>query len=301
MLHHSCNNPAFTEAVENYLSLQKNQFNYQNLVTSFMEIERFYAWVQHLKEYRSVEDAVVLSPGCGAAGDLFAFMEQGAAKVYGLEVEKSLHQLAQLRFKGSPYEQAFDFQVYDGDTFPYADQSFDIVFSTHVIEHTHQPLHYLYECLRVLRPGGVLFLDVPNRYYPIEQHVQLKYIHQIPSSLRNIVVRFLLSPYSPWSLNKDTHFRIGCAPELNIPSAKQLLQSLQRFQKHLQIELADAYFHSYTLDKFYYGRQPIKYLWKRYRQQTTFRLVVRKVATNARKIHHFSTQGYSNPQVFVPS
>ncbi|HYQ16729.1 MAG TPA: methyltransferase domain-containing protein, partial [Polyangiaceae bacterium] len=45
---------------------------------------------------------------------------------------------------------------------PYADQSFDAVVSMDVIEHVLEPLPWLREALRVLRPGGHLFLTTPN-------------------------------------------------------------------------------------------------------------------------------------------
>jgi SAM-dependent methyltransferase len=45
---------------------------------------------------------------------------------------------------------------------PYADNSFDAVVSMDVIEHVPQPLPWLREALRVLRPHGLLFLTTPN-------------------------------------------------------------------------------------------------------------------------------------------
>ncbi|MCA0303892.1 MAG: methyltransferase domain-containing protein [Proteobacteria bacterium] len=48
--------------------------------------------------------------------------------------------------------------------FPFADATFDSVFSEHMIEHIPYPdgLHMLRECRRVLKPGGVLRLSTPD-------------------------------------------------------------------------------------------------------------------------------------------
>lgn len=45
---------------------------------------------------------------------------------------------------------------------PYPDASFDLVVSMDVIEHVLDPVPWTREALRVLRPGGVLFLTTPN-------------------------------------------------------------------------------------------------------------------------------------------
>ncbi len=45
---------------------------------------------------------------------------------------------------------------------PYADASFDAVVSMDVVEHIAEPLPWLCEALRVLKPAGLLFLTTPN-------------------------------------------------------------------------------------------------------------------------------------------
>ncbi|HEX5438190.1 MAG TPA: methyltransferase domain-containing protein [Gemmatimonadaceae bacterium] len=48
---------------------------------------------------------------------------------------------------------------------PFADESFDYVFCIEVLEHVHEPWRALGEMRRVLRPGGVAVLSVPNPYH----------------------------------------------------------------------------------------------------------------------------------------
>jgi SAM-dependent methyltransferase len=48
---------------------------------------------------------------------------------------------------------------------PFADGSFDLVFSKYVFEHLRRPAVTLRELRRVLRPGGHLVFHTPNRYH----------------------------------------------------------------------------------------------------------------------------------------
>ena len=45
---------------------------------------------------------------------------------------------------------------------PYPDTAFDLIVSMDVIEHVPNPVPWVREALRVLRPNGVLFLTTPN-------------------------------------------------------------------------------------------------------------------------------------------
>jgi len=48
------------------------------------------------------------------------------------------------------------------DTFPFPDQSVDVVTSFETLEHLLDPMHLLFEANRILKPGGYLVLSTPN-------------------------------------------------------------------------------------------------------------------------------------------
>src|SRR5438105_5339173 len=57
-----------------------------------------------------------------------------------------------------------------GEHLPFADDSFDVVSLIEVLEHVSSEAATLLECRRVLRPGGLLAISVPNKWYPFETH-----------------------------------------------------------------------------------------------------------------------------------
>lgn len=48
---------------------------------------------------------------------------------------------------------------------PFESNAFDVVVSSEVIEHTPDPYKALHEIYRVLKPGGIMVLSTPNRFW----------------------------------------------------------------------------------------------------------------------------------------
>jgi len=57
-----------------------------------------------------------------------------------------------------------------GESIPFSDGTFDIVYSNNVLEHTSNPAKVLSEAIRVLKPGGKLYIEVPNYLAYYEGH-----------------------------------------------------------------------------------------------------------------------------------
>ncbi|GIU95978.1 MAG: hypothetical protein KatS3mg012_2435 [Gaiellaceae bacterium] len=74
---------------------------------------------------------------------------------------------------------------------PFADGSFDIVFSNAVLEHVGDrdaQRQFVSEALRV---GRSVFLTTPNRLFPVEVHTRLPVVHWLPDRLSHPVYRAL--------------------------------------------------------------------------------------------------------------
>jgi SAM-dependent methyltransferase len=103
----------------------------------------------------------VLDAGCGVGMYLAAFLRH-TPSVYGLEVEADRAREAA--------EHATGVALGVGESLPFSDGSFDIVFSHEVLEHVDDDQRCLAELVRVARYGGRILIFVPNRLYPFETH-----------------------------------------------------------------------------------------------------------------------------------
>jgi SAM-dependent methyltransferase len=54
--------------------------------------------------------------------------------------------------------------LHDLNQFPYpiASDSFDEIYAKHVIEHLNDPVGFMKEILRILKPGGTVFVETPH-------------------------------------------------------------------------------------------------------------------------------------------
>ena len=119
------------------------------------------AWaVQHVQSLGTQPQVPrLLDLGVGEGMDLLRI--QSAAGNRPLE----LHGLdCHHGYVASANAQGITVKVHDieHEPFPYADASFDIVLANQVLEHTKEIFFMLAESARILKPGGILMLGVPN-------------------------------------------------------------------------------------------------------------------------------------------
>ena len=110
---------------------------------------------------------------------------------------------------------------------PFADASFDLVWSSEVIEHLADPAASLAELWRVTRPGGELVLTTPNSYMVLfrvlgwfgltPQRIQRKdHLHFFDlAAIRRLAPDAQLYGYFPWLGPKQTLKRDGLTGALS--------------------------------------------------------------------------------------
>ncbi len=114
-----------------------------------------------VREHVKLEDSRILDAGCGV-GTYTDQFRSFSKRVTGVEIDPTAAQQAGARAPG--------IVVAPAEALPFADHSFDVVFSHEVIEHVADDRLAAAEMVRVLAPGGRIVLFCPNRLYPFETH-----------------------------------------------------------------------------------------------------------------------------------
>jgi tocopherol O-methyltransferase len=122
-------------------------------------IEALLHWAQVFPERLPTHsDLQVLDVGCGIGGSSIYLAGRLRAQVQGITLSPVQAERAKQRAQMAGLGETVRFTVANALTMPFADASFDLVWSLESGEHMPDKLQFLQECCRVLRPGGRLIL-----------------------------------------------------------------------------------------------------------------------------------------------
>ena len=90
------------------------------------------------------------------------------------------------------YPNIKNFIVGDGTNTNFKDKSFDIVHSNATIEHVgsyNDQISFIKEASRISK--NHVFIQTPNRFYPIDFHTNLPLIHWLPKKIHRKILKFI--------------------------------------------------------------------------------------------------------------
>lgn len=129
-----------------------------------------------LSEYVDLKHAHVLDIGVGS-GIITSGLGEKSKKTIGVDrVDERIE------------KKHFDFIIVNSESLPFDDESFEVVVSNHIIEHTPDAKKHLEEIYRVLKKGGICYLATPNKYF-IDPHFRLPFIGFLPRKASNWIVK----------------------------------------------------------------------------------------------------------------
>lgn len=155
------------------------------------------------KQYRTIvremqsrgtwrEPARLLDLGCGL-GIQAEFWHGRGFRVTGLDHDAAL--LVHARQRAEAARLPIRFHEGRADRLPFADESFDIVYANSILEHVEDWVCCLEEWIRVLAPGGLLWIETTNVLCPRQAEFRwLPLYSWWPPALKRLAVRLALGP-----------------------------------------------------------------------------------------------------------
>lgn len=128
----------------------------------------------------------MLDIGCGA-GTQCALWAAGGDRAYGIDINAPLIELARERALAAKLDIRFD--VGSATALPYDAGTIDVCLIPELLEHVPQWGPCLTEAVRVLRPGGVLFLSTTNAFCPIQHEYRLPLYSWYPGFMKRVFER----------------------------------------------------------------------------------------------------------------
>jgi ubiquinone/menaquinone biosynthesis C-methylase UbiE len=175
----------------------KNRFNSEEDYFQFEKIKGR----KILKIIRSKTDLrgkTILDVGCGYGGIIAAFLEDKKnknSKIIGLDINKELTSFCKKKFPKQKFITA------DATNIPLKTESVDIAILADVIEHVDNPAKCIAEVKRILKKGGIAYINFPPYYGPWGGHLKpplthpIPYLHYLPEK---ILKRYVSSRKRKW-------------------------------------------------------------------------------------------------------
>ena len=167
------------------------------------------------------EKSHFLDVGCGAGYSLMRASQDLNCEVNGIDADPGSHGVG--RFikeivKTVPIKQGF------AENLPYENESFDVIYSSHVLEHVNDEAKSLAEMKRVLKKEGVLIIGMPTSNMAI-----LNYISQLIFTTHVKIYEFFRNVFSKNALkNFIKIFRVSSH---SYPRAKSIWYDLFHYRK----------------------------------------------------------------------
>jgi glycosyltransferase involved in cell wall biosynthesis/SAM-dependent methyltransferase len=139
--------------------------------------------LHHYLGREDLDGLAALDIGCSAGFIADELAHDGAATI-GVDIDQFAVAAAQRSFGHH-----VRFVLTSGDALPLPDDSLDIVVFNHIYEHVVDPEAVLKEIHRVLKPAGVAYLGLANKYGVMEPHYRLPFLSWVPQAAADRYVR----------------------------------------------------------------------------------------------------------------
>lgn len=163
--------------------------------------EIYYNWNNHWSTREIVRESrdygfsgkgKILDYGFGCGTLVLNGLVQGQ-EMYGIDLDQEKKQYYDMKVEDLNYPEEWKNRciLYDGNTIPFADETFDYIFCDYVLEHVPDLDRSISEMVRVCKKGGKIHLACPNYDSSFEEHYLVdfgKKLHGNREEFKNFLI-----------------------------------------------------------------------------------------------------------------
>ena len=167
---------------KNFVDYYAEQSTSRSTVARFARVRDKVLKLHALESGRGTSEPLeVADIGCATGTQARLWAEMGH-KVYGIDVNLALIEIARTRASEDGFEIEFD--VGSATELPYANASMDVVLLPELLEHVADWQLCLREAMRILKPGGYLYVSTTNWLCPVQSEFNLPFYSWYPGFLK---------------------------------------------------------------------------------------------------------------------
>ena len=136
-----------------------------------------------------VNELTVLNVGSGM-GSFDIEMQRYGVDMHGIEPDETEFTIAKERVVDKGLKQNIKKAV--GEALPYPEDTFDLITSFQVMEHVQDPGEVIKEMVRVTKPGGMIYINMPNHNSFWEGHYGTFWFPHLWRPLAKMHIKFVL-------------------------------------------------------------------------------------------------------------
>lgn len=121
--------------------------------------------IKDIKDIKTITGSKVLDIGCAYGGFLVAAIRAGASSARGIEINRHLASIAENNIEDHSISDFAAVTIGDAldDKLTESLGKFDIIICNDVIEHVHDARLLVKNISKLLSPGGIAYLEIPNK------------------------------------------------------------------------------------------------------------------------------------------
>ena len=173
----------------------------------------------------------MLDVGCGTGYSLLRAKKEFDVEAYGIDPEPMRHGV-----HGAENElDTIEIKAGMAEALPYADAMFDVLYSSHVLEHVENKPKALQEMARVLKPDGVLIIGMPTHHMArirmVNNYLFLTHINIVNTLFKGLI-----------NTSKTYWWEIFAPRSHSYPLSKTVFADIRDYNPKKWSELLQGYF-----------------------------------------------------------